>query len=389
MFIQMNIENLLKETELNPQAVKEFFSKKYMDENASGMNSHQRVSLSLNHQEPDRVPFDFWGVPETWDKLFEFFSFTKKNDVLDLLGVDCRIVSPQYCGPEPEVLEGGRFYNVWGSLRKIVTNEYSQYEEYAGFPLAEVSSVAEVEQWDKWPRSEYWDWNSIGKEVKEANSQEPRHIRYDIGGIFETAWGVFGLDNFLIALYEKPEVVCAIMDCYTEIFISNFKNLMSKNEGLIDMVYTYDDVATQDGLLMSPDMWRQYILPFHQKLNKVIKEYDVKLIYHSCGAILPLVEALRDEMHIDVLNPLQPAAKGMDMAYIKKTFGDTLAFHGGGDLQKTLPYGSVDEVKEEVKSLCRTLGTGGGYICTSAHYMQADIPLRNILSFFSASRSCH
>ncbi|MDA3957522.1 uroporphyrinogen decarboxylase family protein, partial [Oceanispirochaeta sp.] len=352
----MKIQKFLAEPDLDAESLRQWFQKQYGKANPSVMSSRERVIRALNHQEPDRVPFDFWGVPETWQKLFDFFSLEKKDDLLDLLGVDCRIVSPDYIGPGMEVMEDGRFYNVWGSLRKIVTNEYSKYEEYAAFPLAEASSVAQVEQWDKWPSSDYWDWDSIGKTVEQANKQEPRHIRYDIGGIFETAWGVYGLDNFLIALYEKPEIVCAIMDGYTEIFIENFRRLMSRSESLIDMVYTYDDVATQDGLLMSPDMWRQYILPFHQRLNKVIKEYDVKLIYHSCGSVIPLIEAFRDEMHIDVLNPLQPAAKDMDMVYIKKMYGDSLAFHGGGDLQRTLPFGTVDEVRQEVESLCRTLG---------------------------------
>jgi len=383
----MNLESLLAEDQLDKESVKEWFQNAFLKKNSTDMTSLERVRRALSHQEPDRVPVDFWGVPETWQKLFDFFGIGKKDDLLDLLGVDCRIVSPDYIGPAMETLSDGSFYNVWGSLRKVVSNEYSRYEEYASFPLAKASSVAEVEQWSKWPKSAYWAWTSIQGAADHANRVEPRHIRYDIGGIFESSWGVYGLDNFLIGLYEKPEIVCSIMDCYTQIFIENFRNLMARNESVIDMVYTYDDVATQDGLLLSPDMWRQYILPFHQKLNKVIKEYDVKLIYHSCGAILPLVEALRDDMHIDVLNPLQPAAKGMDMKFIKKTYGDSLCFHGGGDLQRTLPFGSVKDVRNEVEYLCRTLGAGGGYICTSAHYIQADVPLKNILAFYGSSRS--
>jgi len=382
----MKIMELLREENLDNKAVKQWFQREFLSSHDQETSSLDRVRTSLSHKEPDRVPFDFWGVPETWIKLFNFFDLNNKDDLLDLLGIDCRIVSPDYIGPEMETLEDGSFYNVWGSRRKVVTNEYSRYEEYAAFPLADAASVSEVEQWNKWPSSDYWDWKSIGKAVDHANRVQPRHIRYDIGGIFESSWGVYGLDNFLIALYEKPEIVCAIMDCYTQIFIENFKNLMAHNETRIDMVYTYDDVATQDGLLLSPDMWRQYILPFHQKLNKVIKEHDVKLIYHSCGSVLPLIPSFRDDMHIDVLNPLQPAAKDMDMKFIKKEYGDSLSFHGGGDLQKTLPFGTVDDVCNEVEYLNRTLGTGGGYICTSAHYMQADIPVRNILSFFAASR---
>jgi uroporphyrinogen decarboxylase len=154
------------------------------------------------------------------------------------------------------------------------------------------------------------------------------------------------------------------------------------------MVYTYDDVATQNGLLISPRMWRKYILPRHQRLNKAIRaaRYPVKIMYHSCGAVAPLVGAFVEEMDIDVLNPLQPRAAGMDMERIKAEFGDRLAFHGGVDIQHTLPKGTPGQVQAEVMERCRILGRGGGYICTSAHYIQADTPLENIVAMYTAPR---
>lgn len=382
----MNMKEVLSSGADSAQ-IKEWFHKTWL-ESSSDINSHERVSAALNHKEPDRVPFDFWVVPENWVKLMNYFSVDRKDDLLDLLGIDCRIITPDYIGPELEKNSDGSFFNAWGSVRKIVQNEYSVYEEYAAFPLADAQTVSEVETWDKWPKSSLWDWNSLHRAVEQANRKEKRHIRYDIGGIFESAWALYGLDSFLVALYEKPEIPEAIMNCYTEIFISNFRAAMAEAGDSIDMVYTYDDVAVQDGLLMSPDMWRRFILPFHQKLNKVIKEYDVKLIYHSCGSVLPLIDAFKDDMYIDVLNPLQPAAKDMNMRNIKKRWGHTLAFHGGGDLQRTLPFGSVDDVQNEADSLCRILGPDGGYICTSAHYIQADVPLENILAFYSTERKC-
>jgi len=153
------------------------------------------------------------------------------------------------------------------------------------------------------------------------------------------------------------------------------------------MVYTYDDVAIQNGLLMSEKMWRENILPFHQKLNSEIKKFDIKILYHSCGAVFDLIEPFIDDMHIDVLNPLQPRAKKMDMQVIKDHFGKRIAFHGGIDIQHTIPYGSPQEVDAEVRERCRVLGKGGGYICTTAHYIQADTPIENILALYSADRS--
>lgn len=161
---------------------------------------------------------------------------------------------------------------------------------------------------------------------------------------------------------------------------------MEVAKGQIELVYTYDDVAIQNSLLMSPRMWRKFILPRHQRLNKVIKEYGVKIMYHSCGAVYPLIRPWIDEMGIDILNPLQPRAKGMDMEKIKAEFGKEIAFHGGVDLQHTLPYGSQQDVVDEVRHLCNALGRGGGYICTSAHYIQADVPVENIIALYLAPR---
>jgi uroporphyrinogen decarboxylase len=365
---------------------KNWFSKKFCSPEKAAYSSRDRVIRALNNKAPDRVPFDFWAVPETWNSLKDFLKINDNNELMETLGIDCRVVKPNYIGPDPEILDDGSFYNIWGSVRKIVTNGSSSYEEYAAYPLAEFNTPAEVEQWNKWPTSSCWDWNSFRIKVEKANKKIPCHIRYDIGGIFESAWGLYGLDRFLMGFYENPELVCSIMECYTDIFISNFRALMDKAEDLVDMVYTYDDIATQDGLMISPDMWRQYILPFHQKLNKVIREYDVKLMYHSCGAVRPLIPAFIEELDIDVLNPLQPRAKGMDMAFIKKTYGDRLSFHGGVDLQKTLPFGTVEDVQAEVSNICHTLGQGGGYICTSAHYIQGDVPVRNILALYGQDR---
>ncbi len=370
-----------------PEDAREWFLERFGSPDKDDMSPRDRVAKALDREAPDRVPFDFWGVPETWDNLKSFLKVDDNDDLLAMLGVDCRVVKPDYIGPEPEVLPDGSFYNVWGSIRKITENESSSYEEYAAYPLADFKTPGEIEQWEKWPDSSWWDWDSFILKVERANKKAPYHIRYDIGGIFESAWGLYGLDRFLMGFYENPDLVCTIMDCYTQIFIDNFRSLMKRAESVVDMVYTYDDIATQNGLLISPDMWRQYILPFHRKLNKVIREYDVKLMYHSCGSVVDMIPAFIEELDIDVLNPLQPRAKGMDMAFIKNTYGDRLSFHGGVDLQKTLPFGSTSDVQDEVSFLCRTLVKGGGYVCTSAHYIQGDVPVRNILALYGQERA--
>jgi uroporphyrinogen decarboxylase len=178
------------------------------------------------------------------------------------------------------------------------------------------------------------------------------------------------------------------MDRFTDIYIENTVRVIQAAGGLLDMVYTYDDVGIQNGPLISPRMWRRYILPRHQRLNAAIRAagYPVKIMYHSCGAVYPFIAAFVDEMGIDVLNPLQPRAAGMDMVRIKAEFGNRLAFHGAIDIQHTLPHGSPEEVQAEVRERCQVLGRGGGYVCTSAHYIQADTPLENIVAMYTSPR---
>jgi uroporphyrinogen decarboxylase len=371
----------------NPVETRQILEDRFGHPEFERMSPFERVESALARCQPDRVPFDFWAVPEIHAKLQPYLNVNSDEELMQLLGIDCRVISSDYIGPEPEIFSDGTFFTAWGSHRRVVRNEYSSYEEYASFPLAEAKTCAEIETWPRWPRPEYFDWSRLVEKIKGVNTNVRYHIRVDVGGIFESAWSLYGLERFLIDLHERPEIPCAIMDCYTDLMIHNVERMMAAGEGLIDMVYTYDDVAVQNGLLMSPAMWRKFILPFHQRLNRVIKQYGVKILYHSCGGIYPLIGPLSDEMGIDALNPLQPRARMMDMQRIKDEFGARVAFHGGIDLQKTLPFGTQAEVVAEVRERCEILGKGGGYICTSAHYLQGDIPLENILAMYLADRT--
>ncbi len=358
----------------------------YGDPSRDKMSPYARVQAAVERRPADRVPFDFWAVDEVKNDLKAYLGVDDEEQLLRLLGVDCRVVAPDYIGPELQHFPDGSFFTTWGEHRKYVVNAYSTYEEYASYPLSAAKSLGEIRDWPYWPKSEYWDWGSIIPKVQHLNQQVRYHIRYEVGGIFESAWALYGLENFLVDLIERPEIPCAIMDAYTDLMIDNVHSLMKAAGGQIDMVYTFDDVAIQNGLLMSPGMWRKTILPRHQRLNQVIKSYGLKIMYHSCGGIAPLIDALVDDMRIDVLNPLQPLASGMDMVKIKAEYGSRLAFHGGIDLQKTMAYGTTDNVRREVAQRVRILASGGGYICATAHNIQADTPLENIIALYTAPR---
>jgi uroporphyrinogen decarboxylase len=371
----------------DPPALRAYLQAAYGRPGEAATSPWQRVETALAHRQPDRVPFDFWAVPEIWDRLRAGLGVKEDEAILRLLGVDCRMVTTEYVGTRARELPDGTFVDAWGTHRRRVSNPFSTYDEYASHPLAGAETVADVLAWD-WPNPDDWDVSGIYEQCRRLNSEVRYHLRYEVGGIFEWSWALRGFERFLLDLVEKPEVAGAIMDRFTDLYIANTLRVIEAAGGLLDMVYTYDDVGMQSGLLLSPRMWRKYILPRHQRLNAAIRgaAHPVKIMYHSCGAVYPLIGLFIDEMGIDVLNPLQPRAAGMDAARIKAEFGRRLSFHGGIDIQHTLPHGTPDEVRAEVLERCRILGRGGGYICTSAHYLQADTPLENIVAMYTTPR---
>lgn len=374
------------ETPTNPAELRDYLRACYGRPEATPLSPWERVEIALAHREPDRVPFDFWAVPEVWQRLRAGLDADDET-VLRLLGVDCRMVTPRYVGSKARELPDGTFLGPWGTHRRRVANDFSVYEEYASHPLADAETVDDVLSWD-WASPDDWDLSGVREQCEELNADQRYHLRYEVGGVFEWSWALRGFERFLLDLVEKPALACAIMDRFTDIYIENTRRIIQSAGGLLDMVYTYDDVGTQNGLLMSPQMWRNTVLPRHLRLNAAIRgaRYPVKIMYHSCGAVLPLIGAFVDEMGIDVLNPLQPRAVGMEMGRIKDEFGDRLAFHGAVDIQQTLPRGTPAQVRAEVRERCQVLGRRGGYICTSAHYIQADTPLENVVAMYTARR---
>lgn len=369
-----------------PAELRAFLQGQYGSSTSGDISPQARVETALQHEQPDRVPFDFWAVPEVCTMLRERLGVNSDEEVLQLLGVDCRLVEPTYVGPAPQLRPDGTYVDQWGMHRRRVANEFSIYDEYASYPLAEAQTVADVERWDGWPQPEHWDVSGLQEGIRAMQSGGPYHMRYQVGGIFEASWALRGLEQFLIDLVQQPEIPGAIMDCYTDLYIANVTNVLEAADGEIDMVYTYDDVGIQQGLMFSKAMWREHILPRHQRLNAAIRRFPVWIMYHSCGAVFPLIEAFARDMDIDVLNPLQPRAAGMDLTTIKEQYGTLLSFHGAVDIQHTLPHGSPAHVQAEVRDCCRILGRGGGYICASAHYIQADTPLENIIAMYTTPR---
>jgi len=206
-------------------------------------------------------------------------------------------------------------------------------------------------------------------------------------GIVHTCQFMRGFAEWLMDLGTDTQFACRLMDLIADIWIRIAQNALDAVGANIDVVMWGDDLAMQEGPLMSPHMYRELIKPRHKRMNAALKAHNsAKIHFHSCGSVYSLVEDLIDT-GIDALNPIQVNARNMDPAHLKDKFGTRLAFWGGIDTQKLLPFGKPEEVRQEVRTIIDCMGKGGGYILASVHNIQAEVPPENIVAMFDEAKS--
>jgi uroporphyrinogen decarboxylase len=273
------------------------------------------------------------------------------------------------------VQKDGNLIDLWGHYLRVVKNPTGAYEEIAGFPLSD-ASVNDVRNFP-WPESDWWNFDPIPDIAAQLGEYDEFHIRFRVGSVFEVAWQLCGMDEFMMNMALEPEIPQLIMDHITDVYVDIMDRVLEKNSDCLDMVYFYDDVATQNGLMISKNMWRNMIKPRHTRLIDVAKKYNKKIMYHCDGSVYPIIPELID-MGVDLLNPIQVDAKNMDAQRLKDEFGESLCFHGGVDNVHTLPFGTPQDVQKDVRERVRILGHGGGYVVASTHHIQSNTPIQNI-----------
>ena len=161
------------------------------------------------------------------------------------------------------------------------------------------------------------------------------------------------------------------MERIAEVHLDNLRRVLEIAGDMIDIVYFYDDLASQEGLLLGPEMYRRSIQPFHQRIIDITRSHGKLTMMHSCGSVYPLINQLI-EMGLNILNPVQPAARNMNPEKLAKEFGGRIAFHGGIDVQQFLPTATPEQVRDKVHSTCEVLGKEGGYILSGSHHLQGE-----------------
>jgi len=190
--------------------------------------------------------------------------------------------------------------------------------------------------------------------------------------------------RWITAHIEYPDYIKGIFELQCEIALKNLELSYQAVGNKIDVIYVSGtDLGTQNAPFISPEMYREFYQPFHKRVNDWIhKNTSWKTFYHSCGSIVAFLDDFV-EAGVDILNPVQTSAKDMDPKRLKEKYGDKLVFWGGGiDTQRTLPFGTPEEVRKEANERCQIFGKGGGFVFNTIHNIQSKVPMENLMAMF-------
>jgi uroporphyrinogen decarboxylase len=342
------------------------------------MTPKERWKALLRGEKMDRVPCDYWGTGEVTDRLKRELNCETERALWERLGIDKLI----HLGPiHPKALETEWHLQSLFSLWNVETVEIAQaggsvYRESVNPPLALAGSVGEIDCFP-WPRPADWDLSNIATEIDAwkdypilCGSSEPFYLYCRLRG----------MEQALEDLISNPEIAEAILEHIFLIDEGLIRRILDAFSDRVDFVYLAEDLGTQESLLMSPKLWRKFLMPRMRKLIELVHSYRIKVFHHDDGAVRSLLPELL-EAGIDILNPIQWRCLGMDRELLARDFGEKVIFHGGVDNQLTLPFGTARQVREEVHDNLRIF-KDCRYVVAPCHNIQPNTPTENILALY-------
>lgn len=354
------------------------------------MTSRQRALIALRHQQPDRVPIDYWATTQTDAKLCRHLNLSDRRAILDRFDVDfVYLEGPRYVGPPLKINDDGSCNDLWGVPRRTMTagsgDRAQSYSHVTRSPLTDAATVDQVLDYAHWPDPDWFDYSLINQQCLDARQRCVMFMGDRLNRVaqFKPAQYLRGMEQLLIDLIETPEIFRAIVGRIAEFYAEYMVRILRAADGGIDVFVTGDDFGTQQGLFIAPDLWREFLRPGFRRFIDIAHSHHVPVMHHTCGSVRPIIgDMIADGL--DVLNSIQPGARDMEHDRLKAEFGAQLTFHGGVSIQTNLPRGRPDQVRREVRTLMETLKPGGGFWACTAHNIQADTPVENIVALFEA-----
>jgi len=376
------------------------------------MSPRERVLKALNHETPDRVPIDFGGFQtgihkQAYAALLKHLGIEEdivtldpvqqlarpSEAVLQRFHVDTRYVLAHgpdgFDGTIRKVERDGR---LWHDLKDefgvvwSMPDDGGLYMDISHHPLA-AATVEHLADYP-WPDgSNASRFTGVREQAKELRKETPYALATGISGVvYEYCWYLRGLERWFMDTVENPDFCAALLDRTLAFWMDYLTGFMRAVGDIVDVVMIGDDLTGQSGPLFSPVFYRTVVKPRQKKLVQHIKSLTrAKIWYHTCGSCIEYIPDLLDN-GVDILNPVQTSAAGMDPTMLKQRYGRDLVFWGGGcDAQHVLPYATPEQVREEVRRNMEIFKPGGGYVFNGIHNIQADVPPENVVALFDAA----
>jgi uroporphyrinogen decarboxylase len=353
------------------------------------MNLRRQLLDAIQRRRPERIPYTYGALPETEAALRRYIGLDEKVSVESYFGCNRFVGLWSLLGGAPTMPERTRrlqpadpnaTMDPWGVVRERKQAGKAVYYEITRHPLAGAETVADIERYD-WPRPEEVLFPELPAQFDPERARQDSVI-LEMGyiGPFGIPWALRGMERMMTDLVLCPALVEAMVAKVEEFTLGCLRIVLEKYPGLVDGIGCGDDYGTQNNLLLSARMIERFFMPSLKRHYDLGRKHGVFGYHHCCGAIFEIIP-LFIAAGVQVLNPIQTSAQGMDPERLKSEFGGDLCFHGGMDIQQTLVRGTQEEVREEVRARISTLGPEG-YILAPSHTLQPDAPPENIVAMY-------
>jgi uroporphyrinogen decarboxylase len=349
------------------------------------MTSKERVLTAFAHKEPDRVPAWLGASPEFRDLAKRHLGLAGDEELSVHLGDDFRRVYARYSGPEiyspssclthPEATSRTPF--------GVERHGYG-YGQPLEHPLSGARSIYDIEAYT-WPDSRWMDASSIREQTS------PWRGRYAILGgdwspFYHDAIDLLGMDTFMVKMVEDPRLIDALLRHIVDYYFDVSNRIFEAAADVIDIFFVGNDFGTQNGPVIGEKFFRRFFLPPLQRLVNLGHDFGLKVMLHCCGGFAPLIPAMI-EIGLDALQSLQPDARDMEPASLKRLFGAKIVLNGCIDTHHLLIKGTPDLVRAKTREILEVMKPGGGYVVSPSHdYLLPETPLENVLALYDAVR---
>ncbi len=354
------------------------------------MTSKQRFEQTFKFGRTDRPCIDYLAHLQTDKKLRKYLGCQTEQHLLDKLGCDfyylpARDISQNegfmlcYKGQKLDISDSRRTCPLGIRWTRGAYDSKFSVDEAIENPLKNAQTERDILK-HRWPKAEDFEFSTLQAECQKNEN------RIIIGGLWTGIMGdsyrLCGFENFLLNAALNPNLIKCLIDRMTDMYLALNEKYFSQLRSKLNVWFFGNDFGSQDGLLLSPSMWHKFFFENIKKLTALAHSFGLKVMMHSCGGISDIIPSLI-ESGVDILDPIQITAKGMNPASLAEKFGGKIVFHGGIDTQQILPYGTVEDVKKHSLQVINELSKKGGYIFAPSQILGLDIPSENIAAMYS------